>query len=253
MLNRYECSLDGKPLSAISPSIFITDIREDAPPDRITAEPYAIHNGSRYIRKQRESLSVSVEFAIREQDEARRMEVCQLIQKWAKNGGYFARSDRPGQRLRVRCETLPSVASALKWTEILSVVFTAYELPYWESVAATTVTTTGKKAVFFPGTADHCRANATIIATGGTLTSLTITTKASTISLQGINIANGGKVEIGHDDNGYLFIHSGSTSLMAYRTETSDDDLLIPCGQSEINVSGNVAVSMSLSARGVWL
>lgn len=253
MLNRYECSLDGKPLSAISPSIFITDIREDAPPDRITAEPYAIHNGSRYIRKQRESLSVSVEFAIREQDEARRMEVCQLIQKWAKNGGYFARSDRPGQRLRVRCETLPSVASALKWTEILSVVFTAYEQPYWESMAATSATTDSKKTVFVPGTADHCRANATITATGGVLTRLTIITGESTIVLSGIDIPAGGVVEIGHDDNDYLYIRSGSASLMAYRTPESADDLLLPCGHSEVFVAGNVLVSMTINARGLWL
>lgn len=247
----YDVTLNGVPLSTVSPSIFVVDITE-TPADSVTTQPKPLHNGSRRIRQQRESLIVTVSYALREQSVERRLEIMQLVQKWAQKGGFLTRSDRPGQRLRVVCDTPPRIDSALKWTEVLQLSFTAYDEPFWESLSPVSCTTTGKKQLFVPGTAQDVRASATVTVTGSTLTSLTVATGCGSIKLAGMSIQQNGVIDIGYTDDGYLYIRSGDASLMLDRTIDSSDELRVPVGYSDVQVSGNTGVSMILTARGAW-
>ena len=133
MRTRYDVYMDNLPLSAVDPAIYVTDVQETQPAYDTTAMARARGDGSRVTRRVRDSLQVRVYFAVRETDVGRRRDIIQRAAAWAMGGRYLAIGDRPGQRLRVVCDTLPSVTSALRWTQDLIMVFTAYAMPYWEA------------------------------------------------------------------------------------------------------------------------
>lgn len=251
MLSRFQAALDGAQLAAIDESIVITDLRESAD-EIITAETGSIGNGSRFVRSKREKLTVTVDFCIREQDTARRMAVLARVQRWAAAGGLLTRDDRPGKRLRVLCDTPPALKSAMGWTDTFSVSFSAYRWPFWESIAITSITTDGHSKIFVDGTA-ACKADAHIAADADGLTELAVTTACGSIRLDDLALTAGQAVEIDHTEDGYLRIRCGDQSLLANRTPDSSDDLLLPAGHSDVHVSGNVPVRMTLRARGAWL
>lgn len=251
-MTRYECVLNGKPLSDISCQISVLDINEEAPDEEITAYKRAFKDGMTFVRKQRGKISVSVLFEIGERDVQSRKEICQLVQEWARAGGVLKINDRPGQELYVVCEQLPSIASALKWTQPLAVRFSAYDVPYWQSVSGSSVTTSGQKSFFVAGTVEKCKASASIVNTGNsTINSITIDTGASEISFTGIALEPTKKLETGYDAHGYFFAKIGSTSVLD--KQHGDDELEALCGHNLVKVSASGPVSMTLNAKGLWL
>ena len=251
MTSWYECTLNGAPLSDVAENIFLYDIIE-APAESITSTPKSISNGSTFVRQQRESLTVTLRLAIREQDTAKRMEAFAAVQQWAKGGGILTRSDREGQQLAVECVMQPSMASALKWTELVDLTFVAHGDPYWQGVEPVSVTLTGSGSIAVPGTANTAKATAIITPTGN-LTAVTIKTGASTIALEDMDIPQGQTVVIGYDADGYLYMESGGDSLLLYRTVTSSDELRVLCGGDTVTVTADTDVSVQLTARGAWL
>lgn len=252
-MTRYECSLNGVNLSGISPAIVITDITE-AVTESATVEARPLGNGSRFLRKQRERLDVTVSFAIREQDITRRQLISHQVQKWARDGGYLIRNDRSDQRLKVVCTGIPVLESALHWTDIFTATFTAFESPFWESTALSSVTLTDTGTLYVPGTAETAKAAFVLTNTGSsTLNTATIRTGASTMSFSSLGIPANGKLEVGYDDNGYLYIKANGASAFGTRSTGSSDDFLVKCGYSEIRFTSNVAARLRVTARGVWL
>lgn len=253
MITRYECALDGVPLSLLDERIFVTDISEMEPSEKLTVTPYEVRMGSRRVRKKRDSLSVVVSFVIGTQYVEERKYICQKVQEWAKKGRYLTVNDRAWQRLRAVCEVLPRISSAQKWQETLQMEFVAYELPYWEAVTPSKLTTTGSGALFVPGMVD-APCNVTITNTSGsTISAVTVETGLSSMVFEGIGLNAGAALEIGYSEDMTLYARIGGVSVLAKRTEASDDDLLCAGGQKNtVSVSADGSVSAVFTARGLY-
>lgn len=252
MVSRFHCSIDGKLLNSISDTICVTDINESAK-EAVTEFEKSVSDGSRFIRKLRTKLVITVEFCLREQDDEKRMQTFSLVQNWARAGGWFTRSDRPGQRINVHCTELPSLNSALKWTEKTKIRFTAFDYPYWENFSYTIANVENKKSVFFPGNANAARAEATINSASENITQLKIDTGVSVVEFIGLNVPTTKSITIGYDSNGYLFAKAGNDSILQHRAETSSDDFFVACGFSMISVQSNAKVSTTIKSKGAWL
>lgn len=245
MSTRYQVWLDGLPMHGLDPAIIVTDIMEETASMDVVTHPKASGDGLHVAKRTRQSLSVVVRFCIYEYSVTRRKAVMQQIVAWAKAGKYLSINDRPDQRLRVEVDELPTIASAMKWTQELSVTFTAYAMPYWEDEEATTVSVAngGTSSVYVPGDADRAVVNATITPTA---TTVTVQAGNTSITLEGVTKA----VEISHGDDGILRIVSGGEGIMAARAPESDDELTVtPGATNDFGVSGGTAV---FSVRGVW-
>ena len=257
MMTRYACALDGIALNSISDAIFITDIAENAPRVRRTTMEYPTRDGLRVLRENRQSIGVTVTFEIHEQSVTRRKGICQQVQSWAQPGGFLTINDRPEQRLRVRCDTLPLVGSSLRWTQALSIIFTAYLIPYWEDETETVVTLNGNTSqnINVPGTAGETRVRATMKNTGtAAITNARITAGDTFMAFDGIQLPAGGALTIGYDEPGRLLLRVGETSIYARRTPESSDDLLLASGQvSAVSVSANGTTQTTVGARGLYL
>lgn len=250
-MHLFDCAVDGNALSSLPFNIIVYDI-SDEPIEKTTATPYGIGNGSFFTRSQRESLSVAIRLAVREQDTVRRTAAFAAIQTWAR-GRILTRSDRPDQELLIDHVAQPVMQSALQWTGYVDVTFTAYTLPYWRGSTPEETTINVAGSVFAPGNAETCTADVVVTVESGTLTELYIVTDKSSITMEGISIPAGESIVIAHDYNGYLSIKHGNTSLLLDRTVDSSDDLLLPCGRSTVSVTGNTSVTATISTRGAWL
>lgn len=254
MISRYEVVLNGQALSSISASILILDVQYATPSIKNETYSVAKRQGARLHRRYYDRASVTINFEIHEYGIANRMKVCNAVQRWAKNGGVLQINDREGQRLRCVCESFPVIKSALKWTDVLSVTFSAYSLPFWEEISPSVLTltgTSGSGSLYVPGCVDEAFAEVDITA-GGTLTSLTLTANGRTMTLSGISVSSGSVVKIAYDDEMIQSIKVGNTSLLTKRTGV--DDLVFKCGESNsVSFTSNVSVTASFKVRGLWL
>lgn len=255
MNTRYTCSIDGQGLQDIDPTIFITDIQESSPKIRTQTANNALYDGLRLTRVQRQSLSVSVTFCVREYDTARRKAVAEKACEWAKDG-WLTINDRPGQRLRVVCDKLPVITSALKWTDELTIGFAAYAFPFWEEAFPAKASFSGASGGvnLAPAGNIDCFLEAEITATGGTVNTLTVEVNGEFFTFNALGLGNGKSLSIGYDDEHHLqYMRIGSMSVLSKRTAESADDLkLHPRRPNTITVTANAAVKAVFKARGVW-
>lgn len=252
MITRYSAWLDGEGLQDIDPTIIILDIQEQIPQSQILTAGWAAgRDGTRFIRETVQTASVTIRFQVREYDVTRRKVIASDVAAWALRGGYLTINDRPGQRLRVRCTTMPVVSSALKWTDTLSLTLTAYEWPFWEDEFASSASVSGKTSATLylpvPGNGRYAYLSGSLTFSG--TTSIVITSGDTHFEVQNVT----GRLEWGYED-GLLYIRSGSTSVMSHRTpESSDDLIVIPGQQNTMSIEATVAVSGSVSTRGCYL
>ena len=257
MRTRYDVYMDNLPLDAVDPAIYVTDVQETPVSYDATTLQRAKGDGLRVLRRLRDSKQVRVSFMVRETDVDRRRDMIQRAAAWAMGGRYLSLGDRPGQRLRVVCDTLPSVTSALRWTQDLIMVFTAYAMPYWEADTPIRASFTGKSgtaAIRQAGTAT-CFLEADIANTSGaTLTSLSLTAGGQKMAFSGLALGAGKTLKIYYDENWILRAEVDGASVLAQRTEDSADDLILPPGRSTtVTIEASHAVSVTLKARGLWL
>lgn len=253
MISRYEAVLNGLPLSAISANILILDIAY--PPANIDFSLYkgAKRHGNRVYREYVDHRDVVITFAIRAYSVQERQAICNAVQRWAKKGGILQTNDHEGQRLRCVLSTPPTIQSALKWTDPISMTFTAYSLPFWEDLIPTTLSlsgTSGNGNLYVPGSVDGGFFEMDAVPSG-TLNTLNLIANGKTLSLTGLSVASGTKVSIAYDNDMIMSIKAGNTSLLNKRSGA--DDLPIKSGESNsLSFSANVSCSVTFKGRGLW-
>lgn len=262
MISRYEAWLNGIALSSISPDILLLDIQHT--PASIRNDTYAVakRQGARLYRRYVESASVQITFAIRAYSIRQRQDTCNEIIKWAKNGGILQTNDREGQRLRCICDVFPAINSALRWTDPLTMRFTAYALPFWEEeypVKITLTQETPSGTLYVPGNVDGAFAEVTILPQeNSSMTEATLTANDRTMSLSGITVSKNYAVTVSYDDNMIQSIQwkylpsGGSGSYLNKRTGV--DDLVVKCGETNsFSYTANRQAEVEFSVRGLWM
>lgn len=253
-MNRYDVWLDGINIRDCDPRIIVGEITEAAPKEKVYVTVMGYTHGSRLSRTTRQSLSVSVDIGIKETDMRERDAVYQSIRKWGRGSAYLTTSAREAQRLYV--EEMGIKTRGEKWTETITLTFTAYAKPFWENVgarsASVSAATSGSTTLSALGNADECTVDAEITAVGGTLNTLTVAVGDTEMAFTGLGIAEGEKLTIAHTEAGFLTIKNGSTSLMDKRT--GDDDLIAEPGSGNtVSFIADVTCTAKFSARGRWL
>ena len=254
MRTRYIVALDGVELGEIAPEVIVTDIVHSAPVRELKASQIAGRNGKLCTRAVTSSVGVTVYFEIHTPDVRRRQAIMEDVQRWAMPGGVLTVGDRPGRRLRVLCESLPAVGSALKWTSASAIGFVAYAVPFWEDELPRRVTISGNgsQSLFVPGFAAPAGVEAAVKNTGsGAITSVKLTAGGTFMQFAGLSLASGQTLTVAHDERGLLTARIGGTSVLAKRTAASSDDLeLEPGTTAALSVSTDGTASTTFEVRG---
>lgn len=257
MITRLRASLDGHALDAIADEIYIIDAAYMTPPFSVASSTYAARDGSLVHSRTTPMTQATITFEIHEADVERRQSICMDVQRWAMRGGWLEISDRPGQRMRVVCDTPPVIGSALKWTDKIRVSFTAYDKPWWEDIRARRVSVGADSAVtlYVAGSVDRVPIDAVLKnASGTTVQTVTVHAGDTTMQLYGLNWQDGGEIVVAHDERGYLTLTMDGASIMHLRTPESSDELEIRTNAHErIALEAAEGVTMTVEARGRWV
>lgn len=253
MITRYSAWLDGEGLQDIDKTIIILDIQEQLPQSRIQTAGWAAgRDGTRFIRETTLTRSVTIRLQVREYDVTRRKTITSDVAAWAAKGGYLTINDRPGQRLKVRCSSMPVVASALKWTDTLVITLTAYEWPYWEDESTHSATLSGDTYaaldLYVPGNGRYAWLSGNLSFAG----TATVRVAVGEQYIEMNNVTGG--MAWGYED-GILYIRDGSgASVLAHRTPGSSDDLKVfPGKANSIEITSTVPLTGSVFSRGCYL
>lgn len=249
-MTRHQVWLNGRALHSMNPAIRITDVQELPPVQFVSALQRASGDGMHLLRQARQSLSVEVRFVIREYATEKRMAALQQVLTWAQPGGILTLGDRPRQRLLVTAAQLPTLQSALRWTEELSLLFTAYHGPYWEDAFPTSFT---PGTLRLPGNGPAASVDFRWLTLGGSV-QFCAETPLSRLCLN-LSCAENQELLLTHL-NGIPLLTLNGQDVLACRTPDSSDDLLLPCGTActvRITANGQPAEGCTLSARGRWL
>lgn len=255
MTTRYEAYMDGTSLSGLDNSIVILDISHRKPEIEVNTVTVAEKPGAMITKRIIRGASVAISFMIRKYSISARQDVCDKVVAWA-NGSMLKTNDRNGKRLKVICETYPEINSAMKWTDPVTMIFTAVERPFWEDETPTTLTLTGADALGnmnVPGSAGEALVEATVTANAA-ITGVRIAAGSTEIELENISMAQYDTITIDYDANGHQRIRKENTSILDKRTKESSDDLLAACGKNvSFAVEADASVTVTFAVRGCWL
>ena len=248
MITRYSAWMDGVGLQNLDPTIYIIDIEESVPAMNVVTMQRAGSDGLHVARRSRQSLTVTIRYMVREYDTVRRKDVYNKIAAWAR-GKYLSISDRPGQRLRVQCDATPVTNSALKWTEVQSLVLTAYQKPYWEDETPITLTATGRIGEMLINTPANAVGFYVDVAvknvSSATINTLRISTHHGEMFFEELDLAAGDSFGVWYDDDGILRLPIGK------RTAQSVDEFELYAGEEErIVYSADNSIEIEVFVRG---
>lgn len=249
MTPRFSCALNGVTPESIDPALRVTDLTELPPRRRVSSVP-TVRHGLQLLRRVRESLTIRVSFVIPEYDPIRRRTLVSQLHAWADPGGVLTTSDRPGQRLIVVCDTLPML-SALSWSDVIHIDFTAYALPFWEYEAETQAVTDSAAELLLPGDAEEIPVACKVTNTGDApLTTLTLGCGDTQMTFAGLSLAPGSVLELS-STAGLLTAKTDGASVLMQRTGDSSDLLLADGGKpAVVSVTADGSVSAVFHARG---
>lgn len=253
MKSRFDVLLNDVSLTGLHQDICVTDISYPASAPEYTVANFAGRPGGMPVRNHQRQTVVSVSFEIHVYGAQARQTACQEVVRWAENGGKLQTSDRPDQYLLCVCTKLPSVESASKWTDSLTVEFTAYTVPYWMGLYPAKTVISGASAqgvIFVPGNAET-RPSVKITASAA-ITTLTVAFGDTSVTLSGLTVSSGDEIVFAHDDANVLSVKTGETSLLSKITVTSSDDLYASCGSVPVSVTAGASVTAEFTAKGGW-
>ena len=251
MISRYNALLNGVAMSAIDEDLYVADIRYPAPQVETNYATLAKRHGSMVVSSYVRKRTVVIPFELHIYSTQQRQAVCQRVCEWARNGGYLETSDRPGQRLRVVCEKYPTITSAMKWTDELSLTFASDVLPHWEEVYPATAETdgNGEAALYLPGNAEERALVDAVITLTGAADEITVQAGETAMTLSGLDGQENDVITIDHDENLFLQIKLNGASILDKRTGA--DELTAGNGETTLcSVTG--PATAVFSARGLW-
>ena len=253
-------ALGGVQLDSLDNRILITGIDEAAGRGNISAVSLGYGDGQRITGNRRDTLDITVKFAmnIKNSDMAARSTLLDTVNAWARPGGWLTVGHRSGKWIHVVLAQAPGGGDQFNWTNDYTIVFRAYEVPYWEDVTATTATMTqddsGTGSITMPGSAATVADLTITNKSGASLDTVSVMIGSKTISFASLGLANNGSLVIDHvrADGVYAMrAKIGSTSVLGKKSG-ADEFILLP-GSNAISWTAGGDVSITVSGKGRYL
>lgn len=252
-------ALDGVQLDGLDGRILISEVYE-MPGDK-TATAAAIYDGtgvdtgSRVNNVHRNSKKVRCKFRINYKRPfmAERAELLDRINGWSLNGGMLTIGARPGQRMKVRCQQELEVGDLRDWTREYTIIFEANEKPFWENAteesAESRTGASGSVTLGVKGNLPNVLSLDISNKSGSTINKMTISTGDYKFEFTNLALAANEHLVIDHTSKQVLRIRIRSAagsyrSVLAKRTEESDDELRVTPGRVTVSYTADRAVTL---------
>ena len=271
MILKRRVALNGEQLDELDNRIIITGIDEAAGKDNISAVSSAYGFGQRVIRKRRDSLDVTVKFALNLKNDTpghrrTRETLLEKINTWACKGGVMTLDNRSNRQLYVMLAQAPGSGDMFNWTNEFTMVFRAYAVPYWEDTRGTTnssgmtkadAKTSGSFYLTVPGNTDTEVELTVRNWSGSTINTLTLTVGGKQIKFTNLGLGGSDVLVIDHlrDAGMYVFRaqNKGSSTVSVLDKRSGADDFTVSPGKRKISFSAQRAVTVTATVRGRYI
>lgn len=255
----HRVALNGVQLDSIDSRIIIKSVEEGAGKESISAVSRASGSGQRITGRRRDTLDIVVKFSLNidEADMQERSEALEAVNRWASAGGLLTLNYKPGRQIRVILAQAPGAGDPWEWTNVYSLTFRAYGVPYWEDAAGASVrqqgVSSGSLTLGVNGSAETVMDVSFKNTSGSTVNTFSVTAGGKTIALTGLGLANNATLTIDHDENGLIRMKIGSTSVLDKRTAESADDLTVKPGAVSVSFTAGGAGTIQVTCKGRYL
>lgn len=254
-------SLNDVQLDEIDSRIIVAGIEEEAPRLNFSAVSRFGAAGQRVTSRHRDTLDVTVKFAIRvtRRNLEARSELFEKVAGWAAGGGWLKVNYKPNRRLRVVCTALPAAGDQADWDTEYEITFRAYGVPYWRQATPATLTVASTKSMSrvmeIAGTTDSVLEVSFTNISGMEINTLSVETAKSRFDFKSLGLKADETLSIDHTAEGLLRIRIKSAagvwrSALAKRTTDSADELVVSPGMATIGLTAQRAGKVTLSCYG---
>lgn len=128
-------TFDGVDITGVAP-VRIDDIRISPVPIEPLARDRAVDAGANFVRNRDGTRTIEITFAILEDNPVTRSEYIFALSSWAKRDAEYQLqfAHVPDKYLKAVCKGFPSPSVRQWWEPSLTLTFTCFENPYWNSV-----------------------------------------------------------------------------------------------------------------------
>lgn len=264
MVLKHRVALDGIQLDEVDERIMIQQIETADGKESISTVSLAgSSSGSRVTNVHRDSIDITVKFAIRlrKTEMADREEILEKVNAWAYGGGWLTTNYKANRRIRVFRAQAAGAGDPWDWTKVYSIVFRACGVPYWQETEPEALTRTNTSSetmtVGVTGSQETVMEATFVNTSGSTINTFSLNTGESQMSFTSLGLANGESLVIDHVDSGKMFllrlrIKSGSTyrSVMNKRTSGSSNDLTVSPGVHQVQMTAGGRGKITVTCRG---
>ena len=186
---------------------------------------------------------------------AERREVFDAVNAWALKKGWLRTNERPDRRMYVDKTVVPGSMDLWDWTDEYTITFRAYNVPFWQDAAATTVksktlasgSVTAEIGGNVKGVIDVSFQNKS----GKTIDNFWVQANGNRITLSGLGLGGSATLTISHGTDGLLRITAGSTNV--YAKYTGADDLYVNPGSTAVTFAADRAGILTVTNYGRWV
>lgn len=257
----HRVALNGNQLDAVDSSIIIKGVEEGAGKEQIMAVSRGASGGQRITGRRRETLDIVVKFSILvdESNMQLRETVLEKVVKWASGGGILTVNYRPGRQVRVVCAQAPGPGDMWQWTNVYSITFRAYGVPYWTEPTGTVLTAsnTNDTSVSSDSIGGSCETVAEFTFTNlnsSTCTWVQVIGPKGSVKLNQIALAQNETIHFDHDADGlqriWIMNAAGDEARSAMGTRVADVNII---SADELYVDpGSASFGLLSHRKGDW-
>ena len=257
MILRRRASLGTVHLDGVDDSIVIRGIDPGVPKENITAVDKMGGAGQRVTGSHWQTLEASVTYAIDipKRQMTRRREVFDAVNAWAAKKGWLRMTEMPGRKMYADKVILPGSGDLWDWTAEYTIVFRAYNVPFWQDNEAarfeSRTAAEGSVTAEVGGTARSVLDITFENKSGKVINNFWVEANGNRITLTGLNLGGSEKLTISHRTDGLLQMKAGSRNV--YTKYTGADDLYVEPGNVAVTFKADRAGILTASSTGRWL
>lgn len=258
MILSRRVALNGAQLDELYARIVIRGIETGVPKESIQGVNLMGGFGQRVSAQHWETMDVSVTFAIdvKKTDLITRRRIWEDVCSWAMSGekGWLTVNYMLDRRFFVDKVILPAPGDLRNWMSEYTIIFRAYNIPFWQEEYPAKVTKTNSNGGtmtlqvggHYPTVVDAEFKNTS----GSSMSIFSITAGGNQISLTGLELANNETLKIHHGTDGILRITEGGRNAYGKQSVGGANDLTVNPGPVTVVVAAQRTGNLTVSAIG---
>ena len=257
MILSKRVALGGVQLDELHERIVILSVDPGVPNETIQATPRMGDVGQRMTSQHWNQLDVSVTYGIDvpKTNMALRREIFDAVNTWALRRGWLTTNEMPNRRMYVEKVVVPGSGDLWKWTAQFTVVFRAYNVPFWQdelpAQAVSGTTASGRIWLAAGGNIGSVLDVSFRNMSGMTINNFWVQANGNRITLSSLGLGGSSTLAISHGTDGLLRITAGGSSV--YNRYSGADDLYVNPGSVAVDFAADRAGILTVQDYGRWV